>query len=176
MEKSSKSPKKTSRFPAHPVVSKDSATFAEYRISASKTEANVGSDWKSLPMPARGTLEFLEHLQEGVSAELALFLAANLELSKESMAKLIGMNIRTFDRRIARGELLDPAASEKILYIKSIHDELGSYFQDHAKAKRWLKEPKKIFNDKPPLDLLNTFTGAEMVLNVINKMKHGYPA
>ncbi|HBC3976574.1 MULTISPECIES: antitoxin Xre/MbcA/ParS toxin-binding domain-containing protein [Vibrio] len=100
-----------------------------------------------------------------------------LGLTKTEYAKIIGVNLRTLQRKMKEpNATLSPTASEHALMLTDIVIEADEYFGDRDATLRWLNKPSLVFDKETPLSLCDTITGIILVTEEINKLKYGYTA
>jgi putative toxin-antitoxin system antitoxin component (TIGR02293 family) len=80
---------------------------------------------------------------------------------------------RTFARRKASGRLTSDE-SEKLLRISAIYEQAIDLFEgDREGALKWLTTPKKVLDNKTPLQYSRTELGAREVEKFIGRLEHG---
>ncbi len=97
-----------------------------------------------------------------------------LGINKGDLGSLIGLSIRSLQRNKAKR--LSPQQSEHTLAVLKVFNEASAYFGDQATALTWLKTPQVYFGEHEPLSYLDTMTGIDIILDVINRLKHGMTA
>lgn len=81
--------------------------------------------------------------------------------------------LRTFQRRIARGEELTEEESDRAARLARIADHAQRVFADHDKAARWLRKANATLAGRAPIELLRTETGARKVEEALIRIDHG---
>ncbi len=100
-----------------------------------------------------------------------------LGLTKTEFAKIIGVNLRTLQRKIKEPHAtLSPNASEHALMLADMVKEADEYFGHRDATLRWLNKPSLVFENETPLSLCDTITGIILVTEEINTLKYGYTA
>ncbi|EJE8546560.1 DUF2384 domain-containing protein [Vibrio vulnificus] len=100
-----------------------------------------------------------------------------LGLTKTEYAKIIGVNLRTLQRKMKEpNATLSPTASEHALILAGMVKEADEYFGDRDATLRWLNKPSLVFENETPLSFCDTITGIILVTEEINKLKYGYTA
>ncbi len=92
--------------------------------------------------------------------------------SEDEVAELV-VPKRTLARRRAANELLTIEETDKALRLKRIAAQAERVFGDSAKARRWLRKPKRSLRDETPLAYLASENGARMVEDMLGRIEHG---
>ncbi len=80
---------------------------------------------------------------------------------------------RTLARRIASGEPLTVAETDKALRLERIAVQAERVFGDPEKARRWLRKTKRELGGGTPLVCLASETGARKVEEMLNQIDYG---
>jgi putative toxin-antitoxin system antitoxin component (TIGR02293 family) len=100
-----------------------------------------------------------------------------LGLSKTEYAKIIGVNLRSLQRKMKEpNATLSPTSSEHALMLTDMVKQADEYFGDRDATLRWLNKPSVVFGKETPLSLCDTVTGINLVTEEINKLKYGFTA
>lgn len=83
---------------------------------------------------------------------------------------------RTQRHRKARKERLTVEESDRLVRLTRIHALAEDVLGDAEKANRWLREPLHILDDRTPLDVAQTDSGARVVEQVLAKIDWGAAA
>ena len=83
---------------------------------------------------------------------------------------------RTRRHRLSRREKLTVDESDRLVRLTRVQALAEDVFGDATKANRWLREPLGVLDDKPPLDLADTDTGARVVEQILAKIDWGAAA
>lgn len=81
---------------------------------------------------------------------------------------------RTLSHRKSRNELLDVAESDRAVRVARILAIAELTFGDKQKALRWLRAPKKRFDQRTPLEMLLSELGARQVEDMLTRIDEGY--
>lgn len=81
---------------------------------------------------------------------------------------------RTLQHRIAKGEPLSPAESERAYRVASIVSLADKVFGNHDKGLNWLHKPMKSLDGKSPLDVLDNDPGARIIEDLLGRLDEGY--
>lgn len=100
-----------------------------------------------------------------------------LGLTSKEFLPMLGMNVRSFQRnKKDKSWRLNPLQSEQALKITELVAFADDYFGDHDVTLKWLNTPSNAFSKKRPIELLDTSTGIEAVLDKINLLAYGMTA
>jgi len=87
---------------------------------------------------------------------------------------VFGISIRTFMRLKAEPDkLLDAEQSGRVWQFAELFAKAEDVFQSRARAVEWMLEPAMALENRRPIDLLTTPVGAQLVDDVIERMRHG---
>ncbi|MCG9692026.1 DUF2384 domain-containing protein [Vibrio sp. Isolate22] len=127
---------------------------------------------------AQSVIDCLKIIRQGLPVETLDRGMLTLGLTKTDYAKIIGVNLRTLQRKMKEPNAkLSPTASEHALMLAAdMVKEADEYFGDRDAALRWLNKPSLVFENEAPLSLCDTKTGIILVTEEINKLKFGYMA
>lgn len=104
--------------------------------------------------------------------EMSENIRERLGASTEQMARIIGITLRTYQRRSQQGRL-DDAESAKVEMLGTLLD-LGERVHGSAEeAGLWLTSPILALGGERPIDVLNTVRGYERVKNKLLQIEYG---
>jgi putative toxin-antitoxin system antitoxin component (TIGR02293 family) len=83
---------------------------------------------------------------------------------------------RALAHRIAKRQPLSRDESDKAVRVARISSMAERAFRDTGKTWRWLRKPKRRFEDKAPMEMLATETGARLVEEAILQFEYGMTA
>lgn len=116
--------------------------------------------------------EIIDEVRHGLPVSVVERLTERLELGAPVVNHLIGLSDRTYARRRKEQSRLDPIQSDRAYRIARIAARAEEVFEDEALAHDWLKSPNRALG-VAPLELLDTETGTELVLDVLGRIEHG---
>ena len=103
------------------------------------------------------------------SAELDR-LRADLGVSNEELADILGIPTRTLARRTDR---FKPSESERLLRIGSAWAKALAVLEEPSAARRWMTQPKRALGGLTPLRCCDTEIGAREVESLLGRIEHG---
>jgi putative toxin-antitoxin system antitoxin component (TIGR02293 family) len=83
---------------------------------------------------------------------------------------------RTWRHRAARKEPLTMEESDRVVRLARIQASAEDVFGDKPKANRWLRQPLGVLDDKSPLELAQTESGARLIEQLLAKIDWGAAA
>lgn len=139
-------------------------------IEASKVAELLGGK-KVFPEPRLSEVEFFDHITQGLPVAALDVLLDSQFISREEAARLV-VSPRTLARR-KKAARLSPAESDRLARVARLISYAIEVFGDQEKAAAWLRRPNRVLQQKPPLDLLTTESGARLVETVLARIEHG---
>ena len=125
--------------------------------------ATVVTDSFALVMEAR----------TGVPAKSAFAVANLLQISPEELADLLHTTTKTLRTYREANKRLAPAASEQVLKLLALAQQGGEVFGEPAAFRRWLGKPAYGLDNQPPLALLETSGGIDLVAEEVSRIAYG---
>jgi putative toxin-antitoxin system antitoxin component (TIGR02293 family) len=80
---------------------------------------------------------------------------------------------RTLAHRIAKHQSLSKDESDKAVRVARVTAMAEQVFGEPERAWRWLREPKRRFGGKTPIEMLASDAGARLVEEMIGQIEHG---
>ncbi len=111
-----------------------------------------------------------EALQHGVPRGAFDQLRAELGVSTEELADILGIPTRTLARRTERFKADE---SERLLRVGSVWAKALDVLEDRAAARRWMSQPKRALGGLTPLRSCDTEIGAREVESLLGRIEHG---
>ena len=111
-----------------------------------------------------------EALQHGVPRAAFDQLRADLGVSNEDLADILGIPTRTLARRTERFKADE---SERLLRVGSVWAKALDVLEDRAAARRWMTQPKRALGGLTPLRCCDTEIGAREVESLLGRIEHG---
>jgi len=103
---------------------------------------------------------------------LVLEAQAEYGMSKQSMAKVLGVSDKTF-YNLMKLDTLDKNQSDRFTYIQNILKEGTSTFNGSDNFRDWMHTEQPTLGGVKPIDMMASITGAHQVLMAISSIKHG---
>jgi putative toxin-antitoxin system antitoxin component (TIGR02293 family) len=102
--------------------------------------------------------------------------ASLLTISREQLAQILGITVRTLQRKAGADERLGPAASDRLARVRRIHDLAIHVLGDQQKASRWMTSVSRPLGGQLPVQLLDTDIGTQRVEQELYQIKYSIPA
>lgn len=91
-----------------------------------------------------------------------------------TLLPVFGISLRTFMRlKTAPDKLLDAEQSGRVWRFAELFTKAEDVFQSRARAVQWMLEPAMALENRRPIELLTTPVGAQLVDDVIERMRFG---
>ncbi len=119
----------------------------------------------------RDEADLVELTRKGLSADVAQAIADKLDISVNELSQFIHVSSRTLKRH--KGEILDTGLSDRLMTVGRVFARTVEVFKTEERATRWLKSRILALGNARPLDLLDTSTGAGMVISILGRIEHG---
>lgn len=102
-------------------------------------------------------------------------LRAVLDDGAVTLADLVGIvgKRRTLDRRLAEDEALTLEESDRLARFAEVLALATQVFGDGEAAVEWLRAPQFDFDDAPPIRLMRTHAGSDLVTGLLQRFRHG---
>jgi putative toxin-antitoxin system antitoxin component (TIGR02293 family) len=120
----------------------------------------------------RSQLDLVKLGRKGVSKGTVVRLAKHLSVGLKGIAPLLSVNQRTI-QRLSAGKVFSRTVSERILRIALVAARGEEVFGDRERFNTWLKEPNKAMGGQPPISLLASDFGIDIVLEELGRIEHG---
>ncbi|HEX6983698.1 MAG TPA: antitoxin Xre/MbcA/ParS toxin-binding domain-containing protein [Balneolaceae bacterium] len=110
--------------------------------------------------------------RKGIQKQALLNLGSALNLTLKELAALLPVTERTLQRRDAHS-LLTPAVSEQIILITELTAKGKEIFGSLEAFRKWLKEENVALGGHPPLSLLDTAIGIQIITDQLGRIEYG---
>ena len=122
---------------------------------------------------AANSFALVMEARTGVPAKTAFDVAALLKLSADELAALLHTTTKTLRAYRGGKKRLGPAASEQILKLLALARQGEEVFGALPAFRRWLDKPAYGLDNQPPLALLETSGGIDLVADEVDRIAHG---
>ncbi|WP_246730105.1 type II RES/Xre toxin-antitoxin system antitoxin [Nitratireductor mangrovi] len=95
-----------------------------------------------------------------------------LGFSDDELYRIIAPR-RTLARRKAKGEVLSPVESDRVIRLERISEHGTRVFASAEKFRRWLRHESVALDGARPIDLMQSETGARLVEDELARIDHG---
>jgi len=136
------------------------------------TDSNFISDFLNKGKQQISQFEMIDLVRKGISKKNAFRFAGKIDFSAKDLASVYHVSERTL-QRYSDSDLLDPELSEKTLQLAILYEKGATVFGNLSKFIIWMKFPNPVFGGKPPLELLDTHFGFQIVSDELIRIEHG---
>ncbi len=112
-------------------------------------------------------------IRAGTEAGQLVHAADMLGVSRETIFGLVGLPPSTANRKIARGETLEPAVTERLARLAVVEQQAAEAFGDATLARDWLRSPNTALGGATPLSMLDTEFGSREVSRILAAIAYG---
>jgi putative toxin-antitoxin system antitoxin component (TIGR02293 family) len=102
-------------------------------------------------------------------------LVRTLSVDREAFADVLGISVRTLQRRAEESDRLGPVPSDRLARVYRIFDLAMHVLGDSGKASRWLTTGSRALEGEIPLHMLDTDLGAQRVQEELRQIEFGMP-
>lgn len=118
-----------------------------------------------------------KQILDGVNVTEVGVLAKRFSVSKEEIANVLGISIRTLQKKSAeKTHKLDTNLSERCINLNNLFNLTVDYFGSEKSAASWFHTENRGLGLVTPFALCETFHGMHRVENTVVKLKHGITA
>ncbi|MGD0786758.1 MAG: antitoxin Xre/MbcA/ParS toxin-binding domain-containing protein [Terracidiphilus sp.] len=97
----------------------------------------------------------------------------DLGLSRDEVHSVI-IPARTLQHRRSRRERLTVEESDRVIRALRVVSAAEGVYESRERALQWLRRPNPRLNDRSPISLLKTDTGARIVEELLGQIDEGY--
>lgn len=121
-------------------------------------------------------------IKAGVPAANAKRMITDLHFDQQALLGALNLKTATVNRKAARGEVLSPEDSERVIGIAKLVGQLEAMLEDSVAEgdfdalewlSGWLREPMPAFGGVKPIDLLDTMEGQALVSQALTQIQSG---
>ena len=121
-------------------------------------------------------LEVVYQVDKGVSIRKFDMLLEKSGLQKQVLAGLLGLDPRTIDNYRKQNKKFGALEGELLIKLDILFEFSGSIFQSMDDFRQYLEAPAYAFDQRKPIDFLNTCSGVDLVMQALQRIAHGYVA
>jgi len=112
-------------------------------------------------------------IEAGLPAMVVRDFALASGMTMIDLGSIVGTSQRTMSRKVAGGESLEPAESDRAYRLFDVVAHAVRAFGDVEKALRWLRREVPSLGGRKPTDLLRTEIGTRDVLSALDRLEFG---
>lgn len=115
--------------------------------------------------------EIIEIARKGLPKQSADIFSKTVGLTDREMVRILNLSERTF-HRYQPETVFDTATTERLLQLVHLYQKGEEVFEDLNVFKSWMRQPHVLFNEKSPLEMLDTNTGFQLVEDEIGRIEY----
>lgn len=116
-------------------------------------------------------MEIIQVVRAGLPGVVVSRTAKAFDIPKTELYSYLHISAKTAQR--AAENKLDQDKSNRLVQIIRAFQRSIEVFGDFVKAKTWLRNPCNSLGGQPPLSLLDTTEGYELVVDTLGRIEHG---
>lgn len=120
----------------------------------------------------RGYFDFIQLSRDGIIKKALMNLSQQLSFSLSEIARILHISERTL-QRYGDDEKLSADTSERAILLSQLYQHGTQVFGDLENFKEWMRTPLPAFNYQPPISLLDTTFGFQLIQDELGKIAHG---
>ena len=121
----------------------------------------------------RPTSDVVKLIRHGLPAKAFGQVADTLHITKNALARKLGVAQRTVNRKSRERDTLSAETSEKLIRVARVHNRAKIIFSDDEAISDWLGKSAPALGGVAPIDLLDTDLGARDVESLILGIAYG---
>ncbi len=116
--------------------------------------------------------DLLNLARKGVSKKALVSLAKQISLTIQEIAGIMHISERTL-QRYTPATLIKTEHAEKAIELARLYQRGTEVFGTMDNFNDWMKTPNYTLNGEPPLNLLDTSIGFELILQTLGRIEYG---
>lgn len=116
--------------------------------------------------------DLLKLARKGVSKKALVSLAKQISLTIQEIAGIMHISERTL-QRYTPATLIKTEHAEKAIELARLYERGTEVFGTIDNFNDWMKTPNYTLNGEPPLNLLDTSIGFELILQTLGRIEYG---
>lgn len=143
-----------------------SATAPPRRTQQNEFESALRS-FRSARAEAGDAPPDIERVRKGLGMAVLDAVFGALDLEQSAVENVLGISVRTLQRRRKQGKDLTSAESDRLWRLLHIWDRSRTAFASDDAARTWLKTPHGLLGGETPLERLDTEPGLREVEDLL---------
>lgn len=124
-------------------------------------------------LQVHNALEAHDLLSRGLPSPVLSHLVSSVPFLRGNIEGLIGISLRTLQRREGKSDPLDVEQSSRVWQFAEILGRVEDLMGGREEAEEWLKTPAMALDYRKPIDLLKTHVGREAVEDHLTRLEYG---
>lgn len=116
-----------------------------------------------------------DQVRRGLPVRALDQLARQLQVERSLLATVLGVSLRTLQRKAGENQRLSAAASDRLARVRRILDLATEVLGAQEKGARWLSAKSRALGGEVPLQMLDTDIGTQRVQQELHQIEFGFP-
>ncbi|MGH8202136.1 MAG: type II RES/Xre toxin-antitoxin system antitoxin [Steroidobacteraceae bacterium] len=116
-----------------------------------------------------------ESVRRGLPVRALDHLAQLLQVERAELAEVLGVSLRTLQRKDGEKQRLGAAASDRLARVRRILDLATDALGAQPKGALWLTSKSRALGGEVPLHMLDTDIGTQLVQQELHQIEFGFP-
>lgn len=116
-----------------------------------------------------------ERVRRGLPVRALDQLAELLQVDRAELGRVLGVSLRTLQRKSGENQRLGPGASDRLARVRRILDLATEVLGEQSKAALWLTARSRALGGEVPLHMLDTDIGTQRVQQELHQIEFGFP-
>jgi putative toxin-antitoxin system antitoxin component (TIGR02293 family) len=116
-----------------------------------------------------------EQVRKGLPLRALDQLARQLRVDRAELATVLGVSLRTLQRKTGENQRLGAGASDRLARVRRILDLATEVLGEPEKSARWLTSKSRALGGQVPLRMLDTDMGTQRVQHELHQIEFGFP-
>lgn len=121
-------------------------------------------------------VEVIKRTREGLPASVFGEISTYLDMPQTQLYDAVGVSRSTMAARIKANQHLSSSESDKVIRIAKVLERAADVLGDSDQARIWLRREIRSIGGVPPITLLDTEAGYELVLDTLGRIEQGIAA
>lgn len=145
------------------------------QLSVAVGEATTcDTDLFAFPLVFAGdTADVIARMRSGTPARALPGVATRLGISPAKLFDYLHLPNTAVKRRVSTDGKLSPLEQDRVYRTEKVLARTVQVFEDLGAARAWLMRENRSLGGEPPLALLDTHLGYELVMDTLGRIEHG---
>lgn len=121
-------------------------------------------------------VEVIKRTREGLPASVLGEISTYLNMPQSQLYEAVGVSRSTMAARIKGNQSLSAAESDKVVRIAKVLARAADVLGDNDQARIWLRREIRSIGGEPPITMLDTEAGYELVMDTLGRIEQGIAA
>ena len=131
---------------------------------------------KAIGLKPSSPRDWIYIVRKGFPTATLISFASRTGMRNVKLAEILGVSVRVLASRRSNKTSLTSYESERLLRAATVIAQAHDVFGNFAKGLTWLQVSKTSFGGATPMSLMDTEPGTELVLDLLDRIDHGFCA